>query len=154
MNKPSYDDKAKKVVAAIEVAVNSFKSIPPKDWDEKTIQHVVKTHLDWKEVVLNPLPQYKNMTSLRILESDVLTFFQEGSGETVDYFWLQIKDKGIDYKRENKLAKILRKKKIKTEIEYNFVIDTIVPYQQEGIIDSYEVDLLNKLLLEYEQKGL
>jgi len=71
----------------------------------------------------------------------------------VDYFWQEIKLAGLDFKRENKLGKILKRKKINNRIEYDFIIDVFVPYQQEGLISGDEVELLNKLLADYEGSG-
>jgi len=81
---------------------------------------------------------------------EVLTYFQESSGEAVNYFWQQIENTGLDFKRENKLNKIMKRKKIKTLIEYDFIIDVLVPYQQVGLINDEEVKALNKMLLEFE----
>ena len=66
--------------------------------------------------------------------------------------WKEIKAQNLPYKRENKLAKILKRKKINNIHEYDFVIDVIVPYQQEGLINEEEVVLLNKWLGDFENR--
>jgi hypothetical protein len=58
----------------------------------------------------------------------------------------------LPYKRENRMAKILKRKKIINDIEYDFVTDVIVPYQQEGMITEEEVISLNTYLGDYENR--
>lgn len=151
MNKLSYEEQTRQLIAAIDIAVKAFQLYPPNVWDDSTKQHMVKTYLSFKNGVQNPEPKFKNKQSLSYKIDDVFIYFQEGSGEAVDYFWQQIKNTSLDFKRENKLGKILKRRKIKNRIEYDFIIDVLVPYQQEGLISNDEVDLLNKLLLEYEE---
>lgn len=150
MNKLSYEEQTRQLIAAIDIALTSFRLYSPKNWDNSTKQHVLNTYSSWKNDLQNPNPKFKNKQSLSIIINDVLTYFQDGSGEAVNYFWQQIKNAGLDFKRENKLKKIIKRKKIKTQIEYDFIIDVFVPYQQEGLISNDEVGLLNKLLLDYE----
>jgi hypothetical protein len=58
----------------------------------------------------------------------------------------------LPYERENKLEKILSKRKIKNRQEYDYVIDTMVPFKQEGIISDSDFELLNQLIGEFERK--
>lgn len=106
----------------------------------------------WKDELINPQPQYANMASLKYSIDEVFTYFQEGNGQTVEKFWEKIKEAGLPYKRENKLVKILKRKRIKDDIEYDFVIDVIVPYQEEGLISADEVALLNQWIGDFEKK--
>jgi hypothetical protein len=153
MNKLSYEEQTRQLLAAIDIAITAFQLYSPKNWDDSIKQHVVKTYLSFKSDVQNPEPKFKNKESLRYSIDEVFTYFQEDSGDAVDYFWQQIKDTGLDFKRENKLVKILKRKKIKTRIEYDFIIDVLVPYQRERLIGNDEVDLLNKLLSDYENSS-
>ncbi|WP_218918533.1 hypothetical protein [Flectobacillus major] len=93
------------------------------------------------------------MASLKYSIDEVFTYFQEGNGQTVEKFWEKIKEAGLPYKRENKLVKILKRKRIKDDIEYDFVIDVIVPYQEEGLISADEVALLNQWIGDFEEKN-
>jgi len=79
--------------------------------------------------------------------------FQEGSGNHVEAFWKEIKNAGLPFKRENKLVKILKRGKIKNALEYDFIIDVLVPYQQEGLLTQEEVVLLNQMIGEFENKN-
>ncbi|MNR58468.1 hypothetical protein D3C85_1794780 [compost metagenome] len=51
------------------------------------------------------------------------------------------------------MIKILRRKKIKDIHEYDFVIDVIVPYEQEGLMNHDEVILLNDLIAQFETRS-
>lgn len=150
MNKSTYEEQAKRLVVAIEIAINSLQILPPSNWDETSIQQAINTYLSFKNSLINPEPRYRNIKSLRYLENDVFTYFQESSGKTVDFFWEQINRWGLDYQRENKLVKIVKREKIRNQLEYDFIIDVLVPYQQEGIISIEEANLLNQLIAEYE----
>lgn len=51
------------------------------------------------------------------------------------------------------MEKILKRKKINNQQEYDYVIDTIVPFQQEGIISEEDVKNLNKYIEIFETKN-
>ncbi|WP_306354219.1 hypothetical protein [Flavobacterium sp. '19STA2R22 D10 B1'] len=148
-----YKEAAGNLAKAIDVAIDVFKKYQIKDMSQKDINIIIDVYSEYKEYTLNPLPKFSNLKSLSYNIEGVFTFFQEGSGETVDKFWEKIKELGLPYKRENKLAKILKRKKIKNDIEYDFVIDVLVPYQQEKMITEEEVILLNELIGAFENKN-
>ncbi|MNY73060.1 hypothetical protein D3C86_2117470 [compost metagenome] len=50
------------------------------------------------------------------------------------------------------MVKILKRKKINNIREYDFVIDVMIPYEQEGLIDQDEVILLNDLISQFEMR--
>jgi hypothetical protein len=148
-----YDEQAALLAKAIDIAVDSLSKFTPKDWSEDNVQHFKKVYLEWKEDVLNPSAKFKSIASLNYSKNAAFTYFQESAGQEVDYFWSEIKKSRLPYKRENKMAKILKSGKIKNQIQYDFVIDVIVPYQQEGLITQAEVITLNKLIGEFEAKA-
>ena len=147
-----YEQKAGDLSKAIDIAIEAFEKIKPDDWDDVHVQHVVSTYLQFKSEVLFPDPKYKNLKSLSYHEEAVFTYFQESSGKTVEYFWQKLHPENLPFKRINKLKKILTRKKIKNDIEYDFVIDILVPYQQQGLINTQEVEILNVLICEFENK--
>ncbi len=51
------------------------------------------------------------------------------------------------------MTKIMKRKKINNTHEYDFVIDVIVPYEQEGLITLDEVVLLNNLISQFELRN-
>lgn len=152
MTKFNYDGEANKLAQAIDIAIESFKMYPPDGFDEKQLTHVVNVYEKYKTAVLSPEKRFRNKSGLNQSTYEVFTYFQEGHGNTVNVFWDKINESKLEFRRENRLAKILKSKKIKDHIEFDFVIDTLVPYQQEGLISSDEVELLNKLIADFETK--
>ena len=137
---------------AAEIAIESLKKFPPKELDNDNFNHILKCYIECLFSINNPEPKYQNLRSLKYLEQEVFTIFQEGSGENVEEFWKRIKEENLPFKRENKMAKILKRKKINNDIEYDFVTDVIVPYQQEGMITKEEVILLSTYLGNFENR--
>lgn len=152
MKYKKYTEQALDLAKAIDIAVSSIQKFPYKDWSEANILHIINTYNSWKEDALNPEPKYKNVKSLSYVVDSVFIWFDEASGEGVDYFWESIKLANLPYKRKNKLGSVLKRQKIKNQIEYDFIVDVIVPYQQEGLIGKEEVVVLNKLLAEFESR--
>jgi hypothetical protein len=136
----------------IDISIDSFKKYPPKDLTSAQIDQIKNTYLGYKHDILYPHPQYENLKSLRYSINDIFIYFQESSGSDVEYFWQQIIKNELPYKRENKLLKILKRQKIKNDIEYNYLIDVLVPYIQQGIINIHEEVILKKLIVEFETK--
>ena len=147
-----YMKKAQNLGRAIDIAIEVVKKNPPKDYDQSHINHFIETYLDLKEMALNPKPEFATTKSLAYLIDDVFTYFQEGTGEDVNIFWQEIKKAELPYKRENKLSKIFKRKRIKNQREYDLVIDTMIPYQQLGLIDDADIIVLNKFISDFEQK--
>ncbi|MND30088.1 hypothetical protein D3C80_206150 [compost metagenome] len=150
MTKFDYDSEADKLALAIDIAIQAFKMHPPDGFDEKQLAHFVNVYEEYKTEILSPEKRFRNKSGLKQSTYEVFTYFQEGHGNTVNVFWDKINESKLDFRRENRLAKILKRKKIKDHTEYDFVIDTLVPYQQEGLISSDEVELLNSLISDYE----
>ena len=152
MKSAKYKDSVENLSKAIDIAVNVINQTPPDKFREQDIKQFISVYLEYQNKILNPQPQFANMTSLKYSINDIFTYFQEGAGQTVDMFWEKIKEIGLPYKRENKLAKILKRKRIKDDIEFDFVIDVLVPYRQEGLINEEEWVLLNKWIGDFESK--
>jgi hypothetical protein len=148
----NYKIEAENLAKAIDIAVEVISECPPMDWDELTNNSFLEVYLGTKKDILNPKPQYANLKSLKYSIDEIFTLFQESSGKTYDIFWKKIKEAGLPYKRENKLIKMLKRGQINNDIEYNFIIDAIVPYQQEGLINNEEVEKLNKMIGDFENK--
>ena len=153
MKSTIYKQSVESLSKAIDIAIDVVKIAPLKDFREQDRQQFISVYLEYQHKILNPLPQYANMTSLKYSINDIFTYFQECGGQTVEMFWQKIKEAELPYKRENKLAKILKRKWIKDDIEYDFVVDVIVPYQQEGLITEDESMLLKQLIGGFEMKN-
>ncbi len=77
---------------------------------------------------------------------DVFTYFQEANGDTVEYFWRRLKEENLDSKRVTKLELILKRARIKNQEEYDFVTDTIVPFEQD-VQSIFETSILPEYVL-------
>ena len=138
MKEDKYLDGVVNLCKAIDIAIESFQKYPPKIWDDKTTNHFINLYKEWKEERLNAELKFRNISSLKYDYLNVFTIFQESAGDGVNYFWNKIKEHNLPYKRENKLGKILKRQKIKNDKEYDFLIDVMIPYKQEGIISDDE----------------
>lgn len=136
----------------INIAIDVIKNNPPKGFSPENINHFLNTYLDFKNAINKPSPEHRNKKSLKYHINDVFTFFQESHGEAVNLFWDNIKKNNLPYKRENKLLKILKRKKINNDVEYNFIIDVINPYKSDGLINDEDINLINLLLNDYQKK--
>ncbi len=149
----SYQEEAERLAKAIDIAIDAFKTHLPKEWEEKHLHHTVSCYREWKENALYPHPQFKKIASLKYQIEDVLTYFQEASGATVEYFWKHIQDAGLDYVRENKLKKILMRGKIRGRIEYEYIMDMVLVAEQIGFTTPAESQKLNELIHQFESKN-
>ena len=89
---------------------------------------------------------------LKDYEEYLTTTFHEASGEAIEEFWQKVKEQNLPLQRVNKMAKILKRGRIKDEYEYDFVTDVIVPYIQEGMITAEEEIKLKEMLGKFEMK--
>lgn len=152
MSSEKFKKKLSQIQKVCEIATDSLIKNRPNILDENSYKMIIKFYQDSSNEWNNVEKKYQNLQSLKYLENDIFIYFNESSGKTVDYFWERIKEENLPFKRENKLTKILKRGKIKNDIEYDFVIDTIVPYEQEGVIGTEEVVKLNKMLGDFENR--
>ena len=152
MPSQKYIEQSTNLVKAIDIAIEVVKSHPPKGFNEYHIQLFLDGYNSFKKLIIEADPKFSNLGSLKYKIQDVFTYFNEGAGETVNEFWKRIKESNLPYERENKLEKILSKRKIKNRQEYDYVIDTMVPFKQEGIISDSDFELLNQLIGEFERR--
>ncbi len=150
MPSEKYIEQSTNLIKAIDIAIEVVKSIPPNGFNEVHVQLFLETYLRIKKQIIEAEPKFQTLTSLKYDINSVFTYFNEGAGETVNEFWKRIKESNLPYERENKLEKILSKRKIKNRQEYDYVIDTMVPFKQEGIINDSDFELLNQLIGEFE----
>lgn len=148
----TYEEEAHKLAIAIDIAIEAFQQIRPPEFEKSHQDHFISCYSEWKVKCLNPEPKYKTLASLKYSKQEVFSFFQESTGPTVEYFWKRIKKEGLDYDRENKLGKILKRGKIRGRVEYEYVTDMIVTAEQVGMISKAEMKQLGEMLGEYESK--
>lgn len=151
--KRSYQNEVDKLFKAIDIAADAYKNYPPKNWTPDIIEMVSENLEKDKVRILAAEPKFRTSASLKYNIEAVFTYFQEESGPTVEYFWNQSKESGLDYKRKNKLEKILKRGKIISRIEYDYITDMIVVAEQIGLTTKTETLQLSEMLGEYESKG-
>ena len=152
MGKTNYNKQAEILIDIIDIAIDSLTHNPPKGFEEIHIRQFVNTYLDYRNKVLNPEPLFHNLTSLRFIKSDILRYFQEGSGKAVDVFWKDINAKKLDIVRENRFEKVIKRGKIKNQIEYDIIIDLYNSYIETNILSTMEIDKINHLISNFENR--
>jgi hypothetical protein len=152
INQDNYDIAASNLLTAADYAIESFKRFLPKHFDENQTKQFINSYEMFKNIIINAKPEFKTMASLKFDIENIFTYFQEGSGDTVEYFWKKINENNLPYRRENKMVKILKRGKINNAIEYDFAVDVIVPYQQEGIITKEEAKIISHMIGVFESK--
>lgn len=148
----AFEIESQRLAKAIDIAVEAFKKVCPENFTPENQDHIIKTYLGWKDSCLNPERKIKNLASLKYDIESVFTYFQEGTGPTVEYFWKKIAESELNYTRENRLKKILDRGKIKGRIEFEYVIDMFVVAQQNGMITREEAVQLNIMIEKFEKR--
>jgi hypothetical protein len=136
-----------------DIAIEVFSQYPPKNWPINEVFWAIKCRKETKENLIDRQAPFNTLTSLKYVYEEIFTYFQEGSGQTVEEFWKRIKEEKLPYKRENKMVKILKRKKIKNKIEFDFVIDVMIPYLNEGLISEEDIELINEMISNFEKKN-
>lgn len=150
--KRSYEEESTNLAKAIDIGMQVIKNAPPKNFEPTHVHMFLKSYAEYKHNALYPDPQFRTLASLKYINDSFFSYYQEGAGKTVDLFWQEVKAQGLPYKRENRLKKILERKKIKSVIEYDYAVDTIVPFEQEGMINKKEAALLKQMIGDFEKK--
>ena len=152
MASEKYNYAARNLIKAIDIAIEVIKANPPKGLNQQHVKIVLESYNGFKESLVNPNPKFSDLGSLKYKVQDLFTYFQEASGETVNEFWKKIKEAGLPYERENRIEKLLKRGKIRNQMDFDYVIDTIVPLQQEGVLSNDDVEQLNKMITHYENR--
>jgi hypothetical protein len=146
----TYQDRAEQLARAVDIADAIIKASTVFSEEYKT--HFLKWGQQVKYMALNPEPQFKKIVSLKYLENDFLTFWNESNGQDIDKFWSTISANNIDYQRKDTIQAVLKRKKIKDIHEYDNIVDNIVVAEQLDQITKAQVVELNKLIGEFEER--
>ena len=149
----TYQEEVEKLCRAIDISIDSYKSHPPKGWTPEIVNMVTSNLEKDKLSRIEAEPKFRTLASLKYDIEAVFTYFQEATGKTVEYFWKKIGEADLDYKRENKLEKILNRGEIKGRIEFEYVTDMIVVAEQVGMTSKEETIKLSIMLGEYESRS-
>jgi hypothetical protein len=151
-NKKNYEEEAARLAGVIDIALESIEKYPPNDRDPSFLVRFREVYLEARQKALNPLPQFHRLGSLKYTIEDVFIFFQEAHGPAVEYFWQRIQEENLGYVRVNRMEKVLKRKRIANQQEYDFVIDTMVPYKQQGMLTDEEFAALSQMIGVFEGK--
>jgi hypothetical protein len=150
----TYEQEREKLLKAINIALDAFKKCNA-GLSQEQIEILIKGYSDWRAMAEHHEPQFRRVVSMDYLKDDVLTYFQEASGEAVEYFWKEIKAAGIDYQREeNRIQRILEEGRFRSRTDYEYIKDMLVVAQQENKISSEQALELGQLLHRYENRSL
>lgn len=152
MSKIKYDLEAESLSRIIDIAIDSIRQNPSGQFEQHHIELFIDVYQDYKNKVENPAPEFHNLTSLKYVRNDILTYFQEGSGDAVEAFWKEIKNKKIRVVRVNRFEKIIKRGKIKNQIEYDIIIDLYNSYIENNMLSVMEIDKINDLISDFEKK--
>jgi len=147
-----YNTEALRLSKAIDIAVESFRKYPTDKLSAEQNEHSIKCYLDWKEKALNPEPKFRSLASLKYIIKDTFDFFNESSGLGIEYFWERITQEQLGYERQDILAKIFERGKIRGRTQYEFAVDVIIVYEQMGKITADQASKLGAMIGDYENK--
>jgi hypothetical protein len=152
-SRKDYVTEANRLAKAVDIAIEAFRQYPFEGWDSATVDHVVNVYSKLKYLALNPAPEYRKVASLNYIIQDVLTIFQEGTGQAVDYFWKRIAAEELGYERVDRLRKVLDRGRIKGRAEYDQVTDSFIAAQQQGRITAEEASRLAEMIGDFEKRN-
>ncbi|WP_109831821.1 hypothetical protein [Reichenbachiella versicolor] len=147
----TYDERAKRLARTIEIAeevINTSTSFPN---DLKS--HILNFGAECKRLALNPELQFRKVESLKFLENDYLTYWNESDGEHIEQFWKQVFYEELDFERKDIIRIVLKRGRIKDIHEFDNITDNIVAAEQIGRINSEQAELLGNYLSEFESRS-
>jgi len=145
-----YEEQADKLARAVDIAEQIIKE--SADFNADLVKPMLDFGTQIKDNALNPEPQFKKLASLKYLESDFFTFWNESTGSDVDKFWDRVFESRLGYVRKHPIQDVLKRKKIRNIHEFDFVTDNIVVYEQTGRLNQEQIIELNKYIEEFERR--
>jgi hypothetical protein len=144
-----YLARARAFAEAVDIAV-ALRSAPP--WDDPNL---VEQYLWFKVRALPPYPDpaCANLQGLAQLEHIFFTEWNEGSGEYIERFWQLVAERGLPFERKDIVRAVLNRGRIRNEVEYQTITDSIVIQQQIGKISRKEADRLSVMLAQFEKRA-
>jgi hypothetical protein len=151
INKLSFNEKIMALKKAIEIGeevITISEQISTKEKDECLYAH--KFH---REQLGGLTGKFANLTSLAYNEDNFLVYWNEAIGVHVDLFWEKLKVADLPYKRKrNVLTDTLAKGRIRNIHEYHTLVDGLVIYYQNGMIDEKQMQQLSEMLDRFASK--
>jgi hypothetical protein len=147
----TYQERAERLSKAVDIAVKIINESERFGDDFKT--PMINFCNQIKQMALNPEPQFKKVASIKYLESDFLTYWNESADKEVDKFWIELYKNGIDFEKKDTIQTVLKRGKIKDIHEFDNIIDNIVVAEQIGRNNKEQVIELNKMIGDFENRN-
>ena len=139
-----YIERARAFAEAVDIGTEIAKAEPDIAWQ------------DWEALfrtpALEPKPAFAKLASLAYLEDAFFTYWNEASGAHVERFWFALAERGLPFQRKELVRDVLARGRIRGDIEYQAVVDSLVVLQQLGRIDANEAKQLGEMLAAFEQR--
>lgn len=89
---------------------------------------------------------------LESIEANLLTAWNEVPLEDSAVFWRKVAEKGLPFKRRDRMKEILVAGRIKNHTEYDMVVDTVDDAVKSGRITQSDAAKLNAMLRQFEKQ--
>ena len=147
----TYQERAERLSKSVDIAVKIVNESEQFGDDFKT--PMINFCNQLKQMALNPEPQFKKVASIKYLENDFLTYWNESTDKEVDKFWIEIHKNGIDFEKKDTIKTVLKRGKIKDINEFYNIIGNIVIAEQIGWIDQEQIIELNRMIGDFENRN-
>ncbi len=147
----TYQERADRLAKTVDIAVKIIHESDRYGNDFKT--PMINFCNQVKQMALNPEPQFKKVASIKYLESDFLTYWNESADKEVDEFWTELYKNGIDFERKDIIKTVLKRGKIKDIHEYDNIVDNIVVAEQIGRINKEQAIELSQMIGDFESRN-
>jgi hypothetical protein len=135
-------------LAAHEIALAIIsKRSPVSDWGNMTSRAIMLFNVESLR-----RGHVRTMTGLRFMESAFFTEWNEAPPAETNPFWRAVQHAALPYARRDLLAEIFSRRRIASREHYEFAVDVIGAAQDEGLLDSDQVEQLGRWIAGYEER--
>jgi hypothetical protein len=142
----SYEAEANDLLAALRISSDVVAESTLYKTNEKKL--ILKQLSGIEKLLSHPEPAFKNSKSVAFLRQAVIQPWNETACADAGKFWKRVKTAGLLFKPQDVLLEILRRRKIRNEIEYELVTDAF----SNGKLSRPKINLLNQMVATYEIK--
>ena len=101
----------------------------------------------------NPSLRSRPLSSLAYLEDAFFTYWNEASGEHIEGFWRRVAERNLPFQRKDIVREVLSRGRIRTEMEYQSIVDALAIQRQLERLSHDEAEHLNRMVGEFEQRA-
>ncbi|MEO1514303.1 MAG: hypothetical protein AAFV95_04800 [Bacteroidota bacterium] len=146
----TYQQRAERLAKAIDIAVKIVQE--SEHFNDDLKQPMIDFCQQIKQLALHPELAFKKVASIKHLERDFLTYWNESTGRAVDKFWLELHKNGLDFEKRDSIQAVLKRGRIANIYEYDSIVDNILVAEQIGRINEEQAIELNRLIGDYENR--